>query len=286
VGCLSRIGCLTLGVLLGVGALAFVLATRSTGPRFEDGVWRYEVGGEERRVPITDAAARSFDAKLNGELPRSALPEAITAGVPVSEEELNSRIAEELARNPVASRGARVERVFVRLTSAGARAYVHANVYGVDAVLSSDLIFQVERGRVRVELRDPHAGRLPVGFLLPSLLAAASDAAGIEETIALVIPPQVQAIRHEEGRLRVVVNPLAGGMRDDGQPVAEGIAGRTNQRPHAVIPHPSSLRMNSIIRSFTRSGRSAMIQWLASGMCSTRRSVTQRSSPSVRFVPR
>lgn len=209
-GCFTRIGCLTVGALLGALALACLLATRPVGPRYDDGVFVYDVAGRERRVPISDAAARSFDAKVNGQIPQSALVEAVTAGVPISEEEMNSRVAEELVRRPVSSNGATVERVFIRFTSAGPKAFIYTSVRGVDVVLSSDLIFRVERGKVEVELRDPHAGKLPVGFLLlPAVLRAANDLTGLEDTIAIVIPPQVRGFRYEEGRLRVQINPLA-----------------------------------------------------------------------------
>jgi hypothetical protein len=208
--CFSRLGCLTLGVVLGVLALAIFLATRPSGPRFDNGVYVYDLAGSERRVPITDVAAQSFAAKVNGDLSPSGLVEAATAGVPITEADLNSRVAQELAERPVSGYGATVDRVFIRLADDGARAYVYSNVRGAPLVLSSDLVFNVRHGAVEVELQNPHAGRLPVGFALPAVLTLLNDLAGVEETIALIIPPQVQAIRHEEGRLRVQVNPLAG----------------------------------------------------------------------------
>ncbi|MGD9891510.1 MAG: hypothetical protein AB7U18_09485, partial [Dehalococcoidia bacterium] len=196
-GCFSRLGCLTLGILIGVVALALVLATRPVGPRYDDGVFVYDVAGAARTVPITDEAARSFAGKLNGDLTPSGLLEAATVGVPVTEAELNSRIAQEMAERPVTGPGATVDRVFIRLTNGGARAYVYSTVRGVPVVLSSDLVFDVGRGAVQVELKDPHAGRLPVGFALPAALSLLDDLAGVEATIALIIPPQVQAIRYE-----------------------------------------------------------------------------------------
>jgi hypothetical protein len=45
---------------------------------------------------------------------------------------------------------------------------------------------------------------------MPAVLSLLNDLTGVEETIALIIPPQVRAIHHEEGRLRVQVNPLPG----------------------------------------------------------------------------
>jgi hypothetical protein len=209
-GCFSRLGCLTVGIVLGAIALALLLATRSTGPRYEAGVYRYDVAGSERRVPITEEAAQSFAAKLSGDLSPPELIEAATAGVPITEAELNSRLAEEMAARPMSGYGATVDRVFIRLANDGARAYVYSTVGGVPIVLSSDLVFNVGRGAIEVQLKDPHAGRLPVGPALPAAQSLLNDLAGVEETIALIIPPQVHAIRYEEGRLRVQVNPLAG----------------------------------------------------------------------------
>jgi hypothetical protein len=211
-GCVGRIGCLTLGVFAGALALAVILATMHTGPRYEDGDYVYEVGGRRTEVRLSPEAARRFDAKVNGNLPPDALPEALLRGVPITEEELNSRVAEQLAQYPVEGHGARVERVFIRLTSGGARAYAYTTVQGIGVVLSSDLVFNVERGRMEVELRDPQAGRLPVGFLLPAVLGALNDLTGLEQTIAVVMPPQVRGISHEEGRLRVLLNPLGAWM--------------------------------------------------------------------------
>jgi hypothetical protein len=209
-GCFSRLGCLTLGIVLGAIALAIFLATRPVGPRIDDGVFIYDLAGTERSVPITDEAAQSFAGKVNGDLTPPELLEAATVGVPVTEAELNSRVAQELAERPVTGHGATVDRVFIRLTNDGARAYVYSTVRGVPIVLSSDLVFNVGRGAVEVELKDPHAGRLPVGFALPAALSLLNDLAGVEETIAVIIPPQVYAIRYEEGQLRVQINPLAG----------------------------------------------------------------------------
>lgn len=208
-GCIGRLGCLTLGILLGAVALALLLATRPVGPRYEDGVYRYDLGDNERTVPITEAAAESFAAKVNGDLAPGALVEAATVGVPVTEEELNSRVAQELVERPVTGHGARVDRLFIRLTPDGPQAYVYTTVRGVSLVLSSDLTFRIDRGSVEVELSDPHAGRLPVGFALPAALSRLNDLAGVEETVALVIPPQVRGFRYDEGQMRVLVNPLA-----------------------------------------------------------------------------
>ena len=208
-GCFGRIGCLVLGMLVGGLALAACLATRHAGPSYEDGVYTYNAGGRHKAVRLSSEAARRFDAKVAGDIPESRLPEAVLRGVPITEEELNSRVAEELARQPIEGGDARVERVFIRLRPSGARAYVYTDVRGVGVVLSSDLVFRLEGGKLEVELRDPEAGRLPLGFVLSPALAAIESRTGLERTIAVVMPPQVRAFSYEEGQLRVLINPLA-----------------------------------------------------------------------------
>lgn len=205
-GCLSRIGCLGLGVLLGALTLGCVLATRPVGPRYANGAYTYDVAGRERVVPISAAAARRFDAKLAGQLSQAEQFEAVLRGVPISEEELNSRLAEELAARPLNERGARVDRLFIRLAAGGPRGYVYTAVAGLHPVLHSDLVFRVENGRLTVAMRDIQAGRLPIDLVAPALLQAMSDRTGIEQTIALVIPEQVREVRVEEGTLRVLLN--------------------------------------------------------------------------------
>lgn len=205
-GCLSRIGCLTLGVLIGAALLSLLLITRATGPRYADGVYHYSVDGEPRETAITPEAARRFDAKLDGNLPLPDLIQAATQGVTITEEELNSRLAEELTTRDLSERGARVDRVFVRLTPGGARGYIYTTALGQNVTLTTDLEFRVTSGRVDVSMRDVHAGKLPVDFAVPTLLEAMSDRTGVEQSIALIIPPQVRSIRVEEGRLRVMLN--------------------------------------------------------------------------------
>lgn len=205
-GCLSRVGCLVLGLLLGALALGCVLATRPVGPRYSNGVYTYDAAGRERTVTISAEAARRFDAKVSGELSQAERLEAVLRGVPITEEELNSRLAEELATRGLAERGARVDRLFIRLSSGGARGYVYTTVAGLRYVLHSDLDFRVENNRLTVAMSDVQAGRLPIDIVAPAILQAMSDRTGIEQTIALVIPEQVRDVRVEEGRLRIVLN--------------------------------------------------------------------------------
>src|SRR5215218_6017635 len=85
-------------MLVGGLALAACLATRHAGPSYEDGVYTYNAGGRHKAVRLSSEAARRFDAKVAGDIPESRLPEAVLRGVPITEEELNSRVAEDLER--------------------------------------------------------------------------------------------------------------------------------------------------------------------------------------------
>jgi len=207
-GCFGRIGCLALLIVAGVLALVAFLVTRPVGPRYQDGAFLYDVNGQPRQVALTPEAARRFDNEVNGEIPQAELIEAITRGVPITEEELNSRVAEELTQRPLSEHGASVEHVFIRLAASGAKAYIYTSVAGRQVVLSSDLDIKAGNGKVQVNMNDVHAGRLPLDPVIPSLLQLMSDRAGIEQTISLVIPPDVRGIRVEEGKLRVLINPL------------------------------------------------------------------------------
>lgn len=209
-GCLGRLGCLVFLLAAAAVALIFFLAARPVGPRYLDGAFTYQVGGSSRVVRLSDEAARRFDAKVNGNIPQSELLEAVTRGVPVTEAELNSRLAEELARQPLRGTGARVERVFIRIGAAGTRAYVYTSVRGIPFVLEGDLAIRAGNGAVEARLTEIHVGRLPLDPLLPAILRALSDYGGVADRISLVIPRDVRSIHTEEGQLRVIINPLGG----------------------------------------------------------------------------
>src|SRR5438067_1170250 len=124
-GCLFRLvlfGFLTLVMLVG-GSV--ILATRPVGPAYHDGAFVYEVDGVPHQIRLSTEAARRFDDLLAGRLTLGDLRDAATGGVIVTEEELNSRVAEELAARGVTRPDTRVERVFIRLTPGTARAYVY-----------------------------------------------------------------------------------------------------------------------------------------------------------------
>src|SRR6266542_2661005 len=108
-GCLFRL--VVLGLLSVAAAIVAggVLATRPVGPAYEAGAFVYEADGARHEVRLTTEAARRFDDKLAGRLTVADLRDALTGGVVVTEQELNSRVAEELEARNLAGAGGRVE---------------------------------------------------------------------------------------------------------------------------------------------------------------------------------
>jgi hypothetical protein len=210
-GCIARIMLLALLLLVLLLVGGCFLATRAVGPAFRNGAFVYEVNGQRREVRLSTEAARRYDAKVNGRLSGTDVRDALTGGVVVTEEELNSRIAEELAGRGIMAGDARVERVFVRLTDDGARAYVYTTTGPLDVTFTSDLAFEVCGGRVTVRFGNVHAGRLPVQPLVTGALHLLDERDRLEDAISFVIPREVRSIRVEEGRLRAVLLSLPGG---------------------------------------------------------------------------
>jgi hypothetical protein len=204
-GCLVRLFLLGFFAVVAALVLGCFLVTRSVGPGFENGAFVYEVNGARKEVRLSTEAARRFDNKLTGKLSLQEQLEAVTGGVIVTEEELNSRALEELAARGLLNQEG-IERAFIRLTPDGARAYVYTNADPLAVTLSGRLNFVVGNGRVTVSYDDVRAGRLPIGPVVDGVLRLADNRDDIENAITLVIPPQVQSIRVEEGRLRAVLN--------------------------------------------------------------------------------
>src|SRR5215207_582768 len=209
-GCLIRLIGLGILIFFGVVVGACILVTRPVGPSFADGVFSYDLSGQRREVRLTDEAARNFDQKLAGQLSNREATQAALVGVTVSEAELNSRVAEELAARGLVTdadgQEATIERVFIRLADGGARAYVYTNAGPASVTVSTDLTFQVERGQIRANISDTRAGRLPVDWAVTRALDLFGERERVEEAMTVVIPPQVREIRVEEGRLRAFLN--------------------------------------------------------------------------------
>ncbi len=196
--CLGRLVLLAMVLLVLVTAGGCLLATRHVGPHFENGAYVYERDGQRREVRLSSEAARRFDTKMAGQLTAADLVGAATGGVPITEEELNSRLAEELAARGVTG----VRHPFVRLTGDGARAYASTDAGPLSVTFSSALDFTVRDGRVRVGYSEVHAGRLPLGPVVDRLIDRAGAREEIEQALTFVIPAHVTSIRVEEGRLR------------------------------------------------------------------------------------
>lgn len=205
-GCLFRLGCLTL-LLIGLFlALGVVLATRPVGPSYSAGVYRYEVAGQMRQVRISEEAARRFDAKLRGDLSPVEVAQGFIRGVPVTEEELNSRLAEQVAAEQPRLGPWPVERLFIRLAEDGARAYVYTGGR-VRLVVQAEVQFSVREGQLLARVHNPHAGLLPVDPLAWALFVLGGERRELEHTVSVVVPRSVAAVRVEEGRLRVELTP-------------------------------------------------------------------------------
>jgi hypothetical protein len=218
-GCFARAGCLTLLILVaGIAALVLLMGTRSSGPHYSNGT--YSVAGNDRRVRqdhISQDAARRFDEKLAVNPDPATLLRLQIAGLDFTEEEVNSRLAAELLQQPVDAGGLHVERVFLALHVVNSTAYVYGTYAGFPVTLSSNVLFSVSNGQGIVQIDDPHAGRLPIGLVLPQVLDWTGNTGRLQRLLALALPPQVTAIVPREGMLHVTVdlrrgldNPSAG----------------------------------------------------------------------------
>src|SRR6266567_54754 len=149
---LVRWGCATLGLLLvlvlGVLLALFVLATRHVGPQYDASARTYTVddgGGKHHVDQISTELANSFDMK-SGIAPtglRSSLAEIARAqlqGISLSEEEVNSKLAQVLAANPSHTNPS-IERVFVVLRQGDPQAFAYTSLLGQRVVLSSHLTY-------------------------------------------------------------------------------------------------------------------------------------------------
>jgi hypothetical protein len=205
-GCLVRLALAGLLLVLMMLISGCFLVTRPVGPAFENGAFVYDLNGTRHEVRLSTAAARRYDDKLSGKLSLGDIRDAATGGIAITEEELNSRAAEELAARGLANGQQNVDRVFIRLTSSGAKAYVYTSASPLAVTLAADLQFVVHGGRVTVEFSDVHAGKLPIGPVVDAVLDRGDNRRQVEEALTLVIPPQVKAIHVEEGRLRAVLS--------------------------------------------------------------------------------
>jgi len=215
-----RCGCFALlvfaAVLLGAAALVLWLLTRDVGPSFSNGAYTVEAPGGVRVDRITPQAAASFEAKVpapNGTLDVGRIGPADLlrlklGGITFSEEEVNSELARRLAAQPVHGDGIDVDRIFLELHAQNSRAYLYARVYGVKMTFSARIAFSVQNRQARATLSDIHAGRMPIGFVLPSLLDWTGNTAALENRLALALPSQVTAVQTKEGELHVDIDPL------------------------------------------------------------------------------
>ncbi len=240
-----RCGCylalLAVAVLLCAAAVLLWLVTRDIGPAFRDGAYTVQAPGGATRVDhITSQAAASFEAKVPppaGTLDVSRLGVADLArlrlsGITFSEEEVNAELARRLAAKPVQGDGVTVDRLYLELHPQNTRAYLYTRVYGVRITFSAHVSFSVQNQQARATLSDIHAGKMPIGFILPELLDWTGNTAALENRLALTLPAQVTAIQTKEGELHVDVDPLRFGR------IAPASAGALATATWLALPRP------------------------------------------------
>ena len=191
----------------GAGALILVLATRSIGPQYRDGMYTVALGGGARRVDtISVAAASRFDSKRNVRPDPQEITRLQLQGIDFTEEEVNSKIEQQLLIHPPDSSGVQIDRVFLELHPQGTTAYLYTTVLGIPVTFSAGVSFKVVNESARAVLSNPQAGKVPVSLVLPRLLEWTGNTDRVEQILAVSLPPQVTGIQPREGSLHVAVN--------------------------------------------------------------------------------
>ncbi len=191
----------------GAGALILVLATRSIGPQYRDGMYTVDLGGGAHRVDtISLAAASRFDSKRDVRPDPQEITRLQIQGIDFTEEEVNSKIEQQLLIHPPDSGGVQIDRVFLELHPQGTTAYLYTTVLGIPVTFSAGVIFKVVNESARAVLSTPHAGKVPVPLVLPRLLEWTGNTDRVEQILAVSLPPQVTGIQPREGSLHVAVN--------------------------------------------------------------------------------
>lgn len=229
-----RCGCYLLMLLVAATLLAAAvvlwLVTREIGPTFSGGAYTVQAPrGAMRTDRISAQAADRFEAKVPapagtldvGRLGVADLARLRLSGITFSEEEVNSELARRLAAQPVQGDGVNVDRLFLELHPQDSRAYLYTRVYGVKITFSARVSFSVRANQARAALTDIHAGKLPIGLILPELLDWTGNTAALENRLALALPKQVTAIQTREGELHVEVDPLRFGLELPAAPVTK-----------------------------------------------------------------
>lgn len=200
--CLS--GCLTFLLLMAAvtALLGFWVYTRVTGgPSFEGNA--FSVDG--RTVPISDAAAQRFDAKVAAFL--EGLGNGSAQALELTEEEVNSRLTAELARRKAQDPDLPVEWAFLELQDGQAMAHARVRALGTDTTVSAPVRVGVVGGRPDVELGALRVAGLPPVPGVSDLTAGALEEAGIDRVLEEQLPPVVDEVRVEEGRIVAVASP-------------------------------------------------------------------------------
>ena len=209
-----RCGCLVVWALVLAAvagcALLIWLITRPIGPPYNGATYVVTLpGGGRRTDTISTTAARSFDAKVAPRLSPGNVSGLLLNGVELSEQELNSKLASELAANPLRSNGWKVDRVFIELHPAATRGYLYLSGSGIHVILSAELTFALTQGTGQVRLGEVRAGELTLGPLVRWALDLTGTTQTVQQLLQVALPAGVTAIDPHEGSLHVAVGPLA-----------------------------------------------------------------------------
>lgn len=201
-GCLG--GCSTLlllAVLAGAGLGWWAYARITGGPSFDGSA--FSVHG--RRVPVSEAAAARFDEKVAAFAAGLAAGQAQT--LELTEEEVNSRLAAELARLQAQDPALPVEWVLVEFQDGVATAHARVRVLGLETTVTAPLRVTAAGGRPDVEVGALRVANLPPVPGVSDLAAGALEEAGVDRMLEEQLPPAVDELRVEEGRLVAVASP-------------------------------------------------------------------------------
>lgn len=201
-GCLSGcFGLLLLAVLAGALAGLWLYGRVTGGPSFDGDA--FSVDG--RRIPVSDAAAARFDEKV------AAFVQGLAGGRPqlleLTEEEVNSRLAAELARLRAQDPDLPVEWALVELQDGRAVAHARVRAMGVSTTASAPLHLSVAGGRPEVEVGALRVANLPPVPGVSDLAANALEEAGIDRILEEQLPPALDELRVEEGRVVAAAAP-------------------------------------------------------------------------------
>ena len=165
-GCLILLGALVVIVVVAAAALLLLVTIQS-----------HEVS-EQPPVPISTEAAESFDKKIGAVETAIATSEKSTKPVPVTltitEQELNSKVAEALRENPDTS-GLNPRNVQVRLLPGEIVTTAAVPLGGFDTSITITSLVTISGGKPQLTVQSVRAGGLPLPGFIQDQITRASN---------------------------------------------------------------------------------------------------------------